>query len=106
MRYAHPNYETIPAAIFQNESCNKKGGPGGPPFRVSSVASSAAVAADHRAHGLVGSKILGAVDIQQRRQFRTRTVDAALDGTDRAATDGGGVLIGKAGGANQDQRFA
>ena len=66
MRYAHPDYETITAAIFQSESCNKKGGPGGPPFRVSSVASSAAIAADYRAHGLVGSEILGAIDIEQR----------------------------------------
>src|SRR3954471_14574571 len=74
--------------------------------RVISIASSSAVAADHRAHGLIGTKILGAIDIEQRRQFRARAVDAALDGADRAAADGGGVLVGEAGCADQDQRFA
>ena len=46
---------------------NKKGGPFEAAFfRVISIASSAAVAADHRAHGLIGSEILSAIDIEQR----------------------------------------
>jgi hypothetical protein len=51
----HPGYETI----------QQKSGPTGPPFRVTSMKSSAAVAADHGAHGVVGTEILGAVDIEQ-----------------------------------------
>ena len=66
----------------------------------------AAAAADHGAHGLVGAEILGAVDIEQRAELRARAVDAALDGADRAAADRRGILIGEAGGADQDQRFA
>src|ERR1700730_10534450 len=65
-----------------------------------------AVAADHGAHGLVGAEILGAVDIKQRRKFRARAVDTTLDGADRAAADGRRILVGKAGGAHQYQRFA
>ena len=67
---------------------------------------SAAAAADHRAHRLVGAEILGAVDIEQGGQLGSRAVDAALDGADRAAADRRGVLVGEAGRADQDQRFA
>src|SRR4051812_19963844 len=67
---------------------------------------SAAIATDHRAHRVVGAEILGAVDIEQGTQLRAGAVDAALDGADRAAADRGGVLIGEAGGTDQDQRFA
>src|ERR1700752_3158987 len=66
----------------------------------------APAAADDGAHGFVRTKILGAVDIQQCREFRSGAVDAALDGADRAAADRRGVLIGEAGGTDQDQRFA
>src|SRR5580704_14339182 len=65
-----------------------------------------AAAADHGADGVVGAEIVGAVDIEQRREFRARAVDAALDGADRAAADRRGVLIGEAGGAYENQRFA
>src|ERR1700726_3292150 len=65
-----------------------------------------AVAADHRAYGLVGAEILGAIDIEQRRELRARPVDAALDGADRAAADVRGILIGEAGGPDQNQRLA
>src|SRR6266498_2343226 len=91
-RCAHPGYKTT------QRRRNKKGGRSGRLFHVISIASSAAVAADHRAHGLVGSEILGAIDIEQRGEFRAGAVDAALDGADRAAADGGGILIGEAGG--------
>src|SRR5712671_642339 len=64
------------------------------------------VAADHGTYGVVGAKILRAIDIEQRREFRSRAVDAALDGADRAAADRRGVLIGEAGGADQDQGLA
>src|SRR5829696_4554718 len=96
-----PGYDTSPG-----QRKTKKGGPIGPPFPCRFARSSAAIAADHGTHRLVRSEILGAVDIEQGRQFRARAVDAALDGADRAAADGGSVLIGEAGGANQDQRFA
>src|SRR4030088_3214086 len=64
------------------------------------------VTADDRTHRVIRPEILGAVDIEQRRQLRARAVDAALDGADRAAADRCRVLIGEAGGADQDQRFA
>jgi hypothetical protein len=51
--------------------------------------------ADHGAYGFVRAEILGAIDIKQRRELGTRAIDAALDGADGAAADGGGVLIGK-----------
>src|ERR1700722_15141978 len=63
-------------------------------------------ATDHGAHGLVGAEILGAVDIEQRRELGARAVDAALDGADRTAADRGCILIGEAGGADQNQRLA
>src|ERR1700685_2875906 len=63
-------------------------------------------AADHGAHGLVGAEVLGAVDIEQRRELGARAVDAALDGADRTAADRGCILIGEAGGADQNQRLA
>src|SRR6478672_5887896 len=88
------------------KTTNKKGGPLEAAFSVFISIALSAVAADHGAHRLVGTEILGAVDIEQRRQFRSGAVDAALDGADRAAADGGGVLIGEPGGADQDQRFA
>src|SRR6476661_3702321 len=53
----------------------------------------ATAAADHRAHGLIGTEILGAIDIEQRGEFRARPVDAALDGADRTAADRGCVFI-------------
>ena len=62
-------------------------------------------AADHGADGFVGAEIVGAIDIEQRREFRAGAVDAALDGADRAAADRRGVFVGEAGGADQDQRF-
>src|SRR5271155_161443 len=65
-----------------------------------------AAAADHGANGVVGAEIFGAIDIEQRAEFRSRAVDAALDGADRAAADRRGIFIGEAGGANQDQRLA
>jgi len=65
-----------------------------------------AAAADHGAHGLVGPEILGTVDIEQRRELGARPVDAALDGADGAAADRGRILVGEAGGADQDERFA
>ena len=65
-RFAHPGYETTNKKGYY-ETTNKKGGPlGAAFFRVISIASSSAVAADHRAHGLVGSEILGAINIEQR----------------------------------------
>src|SRR5260370_40208857 len=74
-------------------------------FRVNRTPSSA-IATDHGADRVVGAEIFGAVDVEQRREFRARAVDAALDGADRTTADGRGVLIGEAGGADQDQRFA
>ena len=71
-----------------------------------SIDALSAAAADHGAHGLVRPEILGAVDIEQRGELRARAVDAALDGADRAAADRGRILIGEAGGADQDQGFA
>src|SRR5260370_3385480 len=66
----------------------------------------AATATDYRTHRFIGTEILGAIDIEQGTEFRSRPVDAALDGADRAAADRRGVLIGEAGGTYQDQRFA
>src|SRR5258707_6578545 len=66
----------------------------------------AATATDDRTHRFIGAEILGAIDIEQGAEFRSRPVDAALDGADRAAADRRGVLIGKSGGAHQNQRFA
>src|SRR5882672_9342793 len=79
-----------------------------PPMRNFSAGNQSlpAAAADHGANRLVGTEILGAIDIEQGREFRPRAVDAALDGADRAAADRRGVFIGKAGGADQDQGFA
>ena len=42
------------------------------------------VAPDHRTHCLIGTEILGALDIEQRGKLGARAVDAALDGADRA----------------------
>src|SRR5260370_1921476 len=67
---------------------------------------SAAAAADHGAHRIVGAEIFGAIDIEERAEFRPRPVDAAFDGADRAAADRFGVLIGEAGGADQNQSLA
>src|SRR5882672_9019683 len=67
---------------------------------------SPAAAADHGANRFIGPEILGAVDVEQGAEFRSRPVDAALDGADRAAANRRRVLIGEAGGADQDQRFA
>jgi RNA polymerase sigma-70 factor (ECF subfamily) len=50
-----------------------------------------------------------AVGTIKSRVNRARSKLSALlyvDGADRAAANGGGVLVGEAGGANQDQRFA
>src|SRR3954468_607153 len=66
----------------------------------------AAATTDHRTHRLVGPEILGAIDIEQRRELRARPVDATLDGADRAAADRRGVFIGEARSADQDQRLA
>src|SRR6266851_390605 len=67
---------------------------------------SAAATADHGANRFIGTEIFGAIDIEQSAEFRSCTVDAAFDGADRAAADCRGVLIGEAGGAHQNQRFA
>src|SRR6202158_2785163 len=66
----------------------------------------AAATADHGANCLVGAEIFGAIDIEQGAEFRSRPVDPAFDGADRAAADRRGVLIGEAGGADQNQCFA
>src|SRR5216683_8059524 len=66
----------------------------------------AATATNYRTHRFIGAEILGAIDIEQGAEFRSRPVDAALDGADRATADRRGVLIGEAGGTYQDQRFA
>src|SRR6266853_5201905 len=66
---------------------------------------SAAATADHGANRFVGAEIFGAIDIEQGAEFRSRPVDPAFDGADRAAADRRGVLIGEAGGAYQDQRL-
>src|SRR5258706_11691879 len=67
---------------------------------------SAAATTDHGADRFIGTEIFGAIDIEQGAEFRSRAVDAALDGADRAAADCRGALVGEAGGAHQDQRFA
>jgi hypothetical protein len=77
-----------------------------PPFLSSSGAGLLSVAADHGAHGIIGSKVLRAVDIEQRGKLRARAVDAALDGADRTAADRSRVFVTEAGGADQDQRLA
>src|SRR6266481_7465413 len=66
----------------------------------------AATATNYCTHRFIGAEILGAIDIEQGAEFRSRPVDAALDGADRAAADRRGVLIGEAGGAHQNQGFA
>src|SRR5258707_6553123 len=66
----------------------------------------AATATNYRTHRFIGAEILGAINIEQGAEFRSCPVDAALDGADRAAADRRGVLIGEAGGAHQNQRFA
>src|SRR5260370_37607824 len=65
----------------------------------------AATATNYRTPRFIGAEILGAIDIEQGAEFRSRPVDAALDGADRTAADRRGVLIGEAGGAYQDQRL-
>jgi hypothetical protein len=64
-----PGYAALHPGYYDID--NKKRRPLGPPFfhvivHVISIASSPAIAADHGAHGLVGSEILGAIDIEQR----------------------------------------
>ncbi len=63
-------------------------------------------AGEHRAGGAVGPEIVDAVDGEEIGQPGAGAIDAALDGADRAAADRRGVVIGEAGGAHQDQRFA
>src|SRR5215813_13842687 len=87
-----------PPYFCWRSSRNKKGGLCGRLFLVAATGS--AIAADHGAHRIVGSEILRAVDIEQRREFRARAVDATLDGAHRAAADGGGVFVREAGGAD------
>src|SRR5258708_35665194 len=70
------------------------------------LGASAAAAADYGADGVVGAEILRAIDIQQGAEFGARAVDAALDGADGAAADGGRIFVGEARRADQDQRLA
>src|ERR1700704_1900315 len=64
-----------------------------------------AAAADHGANRFIGAEIFGAIDIQQGAEFRSRPVDTALDGADRAAADRRGIFIREARGADQNQGF-
>src|SRR5260370_35766638 len=104
-RLAATRWLAMTRIVRATNARTQKSGPTGPPFSFHFRRSSA-VAADHRAHRVVGAEIVGAVDIEQGRKLRARAVDAALDGTDGAAADRRGVLVGEAGGADQDQRFA
>src|ERR1700733_15247503 len=67
---------------------------------------SAATAADPRPDRLIGAEIFGAIDIEQGAELRSRTVDAAFDGADRASANRRGVLVGEARSPDQNQRFA
>jgi hypothetical protein len=51
------------------------------------------------------AEIAGAFDRQNLGKPAAGAVDPALDGADRAATDLGGLLVGEARRADQDQRF-
>src|SRR5260370_12107441 len=104
-RLAATRWLAMTRIVRATNARTKKGGPTGPPFSFHFRRSSA-VAADHRADRVVGAEIVGAVDIEQGRKLRARAVDAALDGADGTAADRRGVLVGEAGGADQDQRFA
>src|ERR1043166_10219734 len=66
----------------------------------------AVVAGEHRPGGDVRAKIVDVVDRQQTRETGARTIDAALDGADRAAANLGGFLVGEAGRADQDEGLA
>src|SRR3954469_401124 len=54
----------------------------------------------------VWPQILGVVHGEQASEAGARPVDAALDRTNGAAADGGGLLVGKTGRSNEQQRLA
>ena len=64
------------------------------------------VADEHRTRGVIRPEVVDALDRQQLGKPAAGAVDAALDGADRAFADFGGLLVGKAGRADQDQRLA
>jgi hypothetical protein len=57
-----------------------------------------------RSRGVIRAEVLGTLDRQQVGEARARAIDAALDRADRAFADRGRLLVGEAGGADQDQR--
>src|SRR5687767_10302030 len=71
------------------------------------LATLAAAAGGHDgARRLIRTEVFRALDREQIGQAGARTIDAALDGADGAIADRCGLLVRKAGGADEDQRLA
>jgi len=60
---------------------------------------------EHRAGDGIGPELVG-IDTEQCGEPCTRTIDAALDGADRAIADARGFFVAEARGADEYQRFA
>src|ERR1700688_2424168 len=68
--------------------------------------SDAVVAGEDGPRRSVRTEIIDALDRHDLGQSRSRPIDAALDGGDRAPANLRGLLIGEAGRADENQRFA